>query len=61
MRIYIGSSGKYTAAECGMDFAKRVPMLSLFVKGEDFRLMRKMFTEWFERWTDLLDYIVINS
>lgn len=54
--IYYGSAGKDAAAECGMAFAKKVPMIALWSKGEDFGLMRKMFSQWFERWGDLLQF-----
>jgi hypothetical protein len=29
----------------------------LYSKGEDFELMRKMIRRWFERYTDLLEYL----
>jgi hypothetical protein len=51
--IYYGPAGKDAAAECGMAFAKGIPMIALHAKGEDFGLMRKMFT-WYERYTDIV-------
>jgi hypothetical protein len=44
--IYIGPSGKDAAAECGMAYARGVPIIGLWAKGEDFGLMRKMMTLW---------------
>lgn len=55
--IYIGPSGKDAAAECGIAYGKGIPMIGLAAKGEDFGLMRKMFDQWFQRWTDLLEYV----
>lgn len=55
--IYISPSGKDAAAECGMAWAKGIPIFALYAKGEDFGLMRKMFIKWFERYTDLLALI----
>lgn len=55
--IYIAPSGKDAAAECGIAWAKSIPILGLYAKGEDFGLMRKMMDAWFDRYTDLLDAI----
>lgn len=55
--IYVGPSGKDAAAECGMAWAKNIPMVALWAKGEDFGLMRKMFEAIVDRYTDLLDYV----
>ena len=55
--IYISPSGKDAAAEVGIAWANGVPILGLYAKGEDFGLMRKMFTKWLERYTDVLDYV----
>lgn len=55
--IYISPSGKDAAAEVGMAYAKGVPILGLYAKGEDFGLMRKMMLVWYERYTDLLDAV----
>lgn len=52
--IYIGPSGKDAAAECGMAWASGIPIYGLHAKGEDFGLMRKMFTQWFYRYQDLM-------
>lgn len=55
--IYIAPSGKDAAAECGMAFARGVPIIGLYAKGEDFGLMRKMMSIWCERFTDVLEFI----
>jgi len=55
--IYISPAGKDAAAQCGMAWARGIPMLGLYAKGEDFGLMRKMFTGWFERYDELLNVI----
>lgn len=53
--IYYGPAGKDAAAECGIAFAKGIPMLGLHAKGEDFGLMRKMFLNWYSR----IDVLII--
>ena len=55
--IYISPSGKDAAAEIGAAWASGVPIYGLYAKGEDFGLMRRMFTNWFEHYTDLLEII----
>lgn len=55
--IYVAPSGKDAAAECGMAFARGVPMLGLFAKGEDFGLMRRMFDGWFSDYRKLLAFV----
>lgn len=57
--IYVGPAGKDAAAECGMCYGQRfsgrkIPMLALWAKSEDFGLMRKMFDGWYERYIDIL-------
>ena len=54
--IYLSPSGKDAAAECGMSYAKGIPILGLHAKGEDFGLMRKMIN-WFDNYIDLLVYV----
>lgn len=55
--IYVGPSGKDAAAECGMAWAKGIPMIALHAKGEDFGLMRKMFTHWYDRYTHIVRHV----
>ncbi len=55
--IYLSPSGKDAAAELGAAWACGIPVLGLCSKGEDFGLMRKMIQRWFERYTDLLEYL----
>lgn len=55
--IYISPSGKDAAAECGMAYAKGVPIIGLHAKGEDFGLMRKMMTSWYYHYNDLLEAV----
>ena len=52
--IYISPSGKDAAAECGMAFAKGIPIFGLYEKSEDFGLMRKMMVRWFEHYDEML-------
>lgn len=55
--IYLGQAGKDAAAECGIAYASKKPtMVALYQKGEDFGLMRKMFTTWFSRIEDLTNF-----
>lgn len=54
--IYVGPSGKDAAAECGMAYAQKIPMVALDAKGEDFGLMQKMFETWFDRYQELLEF-----
>lgn len=59
--IYLSPAGKDAAAECGMAYAANETdtypkkIYALWSKGEDFGLMRKMFSRIFTRYTDLLD------
>lgn len=55
--IYISPSGKDAAAELGMAYAKGIPIIGLYAKGEDFGLMRKMFFAWCEKYTQVLDMV----
>ncbi len=55
--IYVGPSGKDAAAECGIAWAKGIPMIGLYAKGEDFGLMRKMFLKWYSKYTELLEAV----
>jgi hypothetical protein len=54
--IYIGPSGKDAAAEVGIAWAMKIPVLGLWAKGEDFGLMRKMI-HWHHRYPDLLQTV----
>ena len=58
--IYISPSGKDAAAECGIAYAKGIPILGLYAKGEDFGLMRKMI-KWFDNYLDLLEHINLQK
>lgn len=58
--IYLGPAGKDAAAECGMAYAKKIPMIALYSKGEDFGLMRKMFIQWFSRVDNLLEFTKLH-
>ena len=40
--IYISPSGQDASAECGMAWAKGIPIIALCAKGESFGIMRKM-------------------
>lgn len=55
--IYISPSGKDAAAEIGAAWACGITILGLYAKGEDFGLMRRMITRWYERYTELIDAI----
>lgn len=52
--IYLSPSGKDAAAEVGAAWASGTIILGLYAKGEDFGLMRKMITFWYDRYEDLL-------
>lgn len=54
--IYYGPAGKDAAAECGMAFGKQIPIVGLSAKGEDFGLMRKMFSHWFTRYKEVVEF-----
>lgn len=54
--IYLSPAGKDAAAECGMAYGNMVEMIALYSKAEDFGLMRHMFSKWFNRYTQLLEY-----
>lgn len=55
--IYISPSGKDAAAEIGAAWASGVEIVGLYAKGEDFGLMRKMVSFWFERYDELLRWL----
>jgi hypothetical protein len=55
--IYISPSGKDAAAECGMAYARGVPIIGLYAKGEDFGLMRKMMIGWVHNYRDVLELV----
>lgn len=55
--IYISPSGKDAAAEVGMAFGRKLVILGLYAKGEDFGLMRRMMDAWFHHYTDLLEAV----
>ena len=55
--IYISPSGKDAAAEVGAAWGCGIPIYGLYAKGEDFGLMRKMISKWFDRYLDLLQAI----
>jgi len=55
--IYLGPSGKDAAAECGMAYARGVPIIGLRSKGEDFGLMRKMMCAWVDNYREALEVV----
>jgi hypothetical protein len=55
--VYVGPSGKDAAAEVGAAWSANVRVVGLWAKGEDFGLMRKMISPWFEHYRDLLSFI----
>lgn len=52
--IYISPSGSDAWAEVGAAWASTVPVFGLHAKGETIGLMRRMMTEWFSDYKDLL-------
>jgi len=52
--IYIGPSGTDAWAEIGAAFARGVPILGLWAKGECSGLMRRMVSKWFDHFEDLI-------
>lgn len=55
--IYIAPSGKDAAAEVGIAWANAIPVFGLYAKGEDFGLMRKLISAWFDNHTELLSIL----
>jgi hypothetical protein len=55
--IYYGPAGKDACVELGAAYAAGAAILGLYAKGEDLGLMRKVVSNWHERFTDLLDNI----
>lgn len=55
--IYYGPAGKDATAEIAMAWAKDVPVIGLWAKGEDLGLMRKMMSTWHDRIHDLLNQV----
>jgi nucleoside 2-deoxyribosyltransferase len=52
--IYIGPSGMDAAAEVGAAWAKGIPILGLWAKGDPLGLMRLMMSSWHDNYKDLL-------
>jgi len=52
--IYISPSGSDAWAEIGAAWGKGVPIFGLWSKGEQSGLMRRMITQWFDSYADLL-------
>ena len=62
--IYISPSGTDAWAEVGAAYARRVPILGLYAKGEPAGLMRKMMLRWHYNFIELLkhvDYCMVSS
>jgi hypothetical protein len=57
--IYYGPAGKDACAEMGAAWAKQIPIMALYAKGEDLGLMRKMVTAWYFRYFELLDAVEV--
>jgi nucleoside 2-deoxyribosyltransferase len=55
--IYYGASGKDAAAEVGLAYAKGIPVIGLWSKGEDFGLMRKLFTDLCYDYYEVIDFV----
>lgn len=55
--VYVAPSGQDAAAECGMAWANKIPIIALWAKGENLGLMRKMMHAWCERYTEVLDHV----
>jgi hypothetical protein len=52
--IYIAPSGKDAFAETGMAYARGIPILGLWAKGEEIGIAGKMITYWFYSYYALL-------
>ncbi len=55
--IYYGNAGKDACAETGMAFAKGIPIIGLYQKGEDLGLMRKMMKKWRSSITGIMEEV----
>jgi len=55
--IYYGPAGKDACCELGAAWAKDIPCIALFAKGEDLGLMRRMISKWHDRVYDLLLHV----
>lgn len=55
--IYYAPAGQDACAEIGAAWASGVTIYGLYAKGESIGLMRKMVSDWFFRYTDLLSAI----
>jgi hypothetical protein len=55
--IYIGPSGVDAWAEVGAAWARGVPIVGLWAKGEQAGLMRRMVEKWFKDYTRLLEWL----
>ncbi len=55
--IYISPSGCDAWAEVGAAWARGVPIVGLWAKGEQAGLMRRMVSKWFPAWVDLMIWL----
>lgn len=55
--IYYAPSGKDACAEIGAAWGAGVPIIGLYAKGEDLGLMRKMVSQWYGRYTEVLNAV----
>lgn len=55
--IYYGPSGKDACAEMGAAWAKNIPIIGLWAKGEDMGLMRHMAIKWCYNYRELLESV----
>lgn len=55
--IYLGASGCDAWAEIGAAWARGVPIVGLWAKGEQVGLMRRMIGQWFRNYSDLLEWL----
>lgn len=56
--IYYGNGGKDASVECGIAFQANKPMIALYSKGEDMGIMRLMFSEWYKKHSDLIEFVI---
>lgn len=59
--IYLGPAGMDASAELGAAWASGIPIVGLWVKGENLGLMRKMVGGWATRYSDILKFVSMAS
>jgi hypothetical protein len=57
--VYYGPAGKDACAELGAAWVSNIKTIGLYAKGEDLGLMRKMVSEWYDNYLDVVSAVTV--